>query len=81
MYEFIRNNDSHLISGEKPFECEIEGCDRRFANSSVPEQQNFDEVICLNFLAVTSEVIIELEVNIFVVLYFVFHFQNNKMRI
>ena len=23
-----------FISGEKPFECEVEGCDRRFANSS-----------------------------------------------
>jgi len=23
-----------LISGEKPFQCEFEGCDRRFANSS-----------------------------------------------
>ena len=23
-----------IVSGEKPFECEIEGCDRRFANSS-----------------------------------------------
>ena len=24
----------HLFSGEKPFECEVPGCDRRFANSS-----------------------------------------------
>ena len=23
-----------LLAGEKPFECEVEGCDRRFANSS-----------------------------------------------
>ena len=23
-----------FVSGEKPFECEVEGCDRRFANSS-----------------------------------------------
>ncbi len=23
-----------LVAGEKPFECEFEGCDRRFANSS-----------------------------------------------
>ncbi len=23
-----------LFSGEKPFQCEFEGCDRRFANSS-----------------------------------------------
>ena len=27
-------NNFYLLSGEKPFECEAEGCDRRFANSS-----------------------------------------------
>ena len=25
---------SFLVAGEKPFKCEFEGCDRRFANSS-----------------------------------------------
>ena len=27
-------NTFKLLAGEKPFECEVEGCDRRFANSS-----------------------------------------------
>lgn len=30
----IKHNFFHLFSGEKPFKCEFDGCDRRFANSS-----------------------------------------------
>ena len=30
----LRCNLTFLVAGEKPFECEIQGCDRRFANSS-----------------------------------------------
>lgn len=31
---FLKPNFCSLISGEKPFKCEFDGCDRRFANSS-----------------------------------------------
>jgi uncharacterized Zn-finger protein len=37
IFIYVMNSKFHfffLIAGEKPFKCEHEGCDRRFANSS-----------------------------------------------
>jgi uncharacterized Zn-finger protein len=33
-YNLANTDSSCLFLGEKPFKCEFEGCDRRFANSS-----------------------------------------------